>query len=218
MLLDYKKGGDLSSWIPADGFPEWMVRGMMAQICDALVYLHGIPAVHRDIKPSNILCERAEDGSVTVVLADFGLAAHATDMERISNRCGTGGYIAPEVLCREWTEDCQRESITGITKVDVFSFGMLIYSIAFGNNPFYDTTLEMTYRRNARCLLSLSNMEGRSEELQSLLYGVCAKNPRERLSSSGAFAHRWFSDYRGVPCSQNEDAKVPWAAFAEAGH
>ena len=98
MLLDYKKRGDLASWIPGGGLPEWIVRGIMGPICDALVYLHRIPAVHRDIKPSNVLCERAEDGSVKLVLADFGLASHALDAENMARRCGTGGFIAPEMF------------------------------------------------------------------------------------------------------------------------
>ena len=37
MLLDYKNAGDLSSWIPTAGLPERIVRGITAQLCDALV-------------------------------------------------------------------------------------------------------------------------------------------------------------------------------------
>jgi serine/threonine protein kinase len=220
MLLDYKEGSDLNSWTPIGGLPEWMVRGIMAQICDALVYLHGIPVVHRDIKPTNVLCERAEDGSVKVVLADFGLAAQVTDMQRMSRRCGTGGFIAPEMYMESWTTEWSKETVTNITKIDVFSLGMLIYSTAFGDNPFYSTTLDSTYRRNARCLLSFSQMGGRSDALQSLLSGLCAKNPRERLSSSEALAHPWFSSKRGLAGSKDdqENTAVPWTVFVGAAH
>jgi serine/threonine protein kinase len=216
MLLDYKKGSDLISWTPESGLPEWMVRGIMAQICDALVYLHGIPAVHRDIKPGNILCERAQNGSVGVVLADFGLAAHVTDKQSMSRRCGTGGFIAPEMYHENWTTEWRWETVTTTTKIDAFSFGMLIYSTAFGNNPFFATTLDSTYRRNARCLLSFSNMDGRSGELQSLLIGLCAKDPHHRFSSSEALAHPWFSSSRGFTNDEREDAAVAWAAFVAA--
>merc|ERR1719305_854724 len=102
MVLDYMDGKDLSCWIPTGGLPECMVRGIMGDVCDALTYLHGIPVVHRDIKPSNVFCERAEDGSVKVVLADFGLAANIRDHGKISNRCGTAGFIAPEMLRLDW--------------------------------------------------------------------------------------------------------------------
>jgi serine/threonine protein kinase len=136
----------------------------------------------------------------------------------MSRRCGTGGFIAPEMFCRTWTEAFHKESITNITKIDAFSFGMLIYTAVFGNNPLLDRTLNATYQRNARALIPLADMAGRSDELQSLLLGLCAKNIHQRFSSSEALAAPWFSTARGVPCSSGECKypKVAWAAFEAA--
>merc|ERR1719201_2157254 len=62
MVLDFKSGGDLASYVPSgEGLPEFVVRCIAVQLCDALTYLHEIPVVHRDIKLSNVLCERAKD-------------------------------------------------------------------------------------------------------------------------------------------------------------
>ena len=55
MLLDYKSAGSLDSLTPDDGLLEGDMRKIMAQICNALVYLHEILIVHRDIKESNVL-------------------------------------------------------------------------------------------------------------------------------------------------------------------
>jgi calcium/calmodulin-dependent protein kinase I len=188
----------------------------MVQISDVLVYLHGIPAIHRDIKPSNVLCERAEDGSVKLVLADFGLATYIKDKKNMSRRCGTGGYIAPEMFHERWTNEWMNVSVKDLTKVDVFSFGMLLYVTAFGNNPFFDASPALTYKRNSRGLLSLTDMGGRSDPFKSLLSGLCATNPRRRLSSKEARADPWFSsDGSGASCSDGERkcAKVAWNAF-----
>ena len=147
-----------------------------------------------------------------VVLADFGLAAHIMDKENMSSRCGTGGFVAPEMFQLDWDRHLEEEAITNVTKIDVFSFGMMVYATVFGENPFIDTTmnnsLNWTYARNARCLIPLSNMGGRSDDLQYVLRGLCAKNPRKRSSSSEALADPWFSSA----------AKVPWAAFERASH
>lgn len=213
MVLDYKDGKDLSCWIPTGGLPECMVRGIMGDVCDALTYLHGIPVVHRDIKPSNVFCERAEDGSLKAVLADFGLAAHAMNKNKMSLRCGTGGFVAPEMFQHNWPVVSAEETVTNLTKIDVFSFGMTLYTIVFGKNPFLDTTLDSTYLRNARGLISFANMGGRSDELQSLLSGLCAKDPRERYSSPEALAHPWFSVERE---GEGNPSKVAWAAFERA--
>jgi hypothetical protein len=220
MLLDYKSGGDLDSYIPTDGLPEWMVKGIMAPICEALEYLHGLPVVHRDVKPSNVLCDRAADGSLKVVLADFGLAAHIADGKRLSQRCGTGGYIAPELFQQDWPKKWRTETAADLAKTDMFSFGMLVYATAFGHNPFGENAKNKTYlyRRNARGLLPLANMAGRSDELQSLLSGLCAKDPRQRLSSSETLLHPWFDSDRGGSSADDghKATTVEWAAFEAA--
>jgi serine/threonine protein kinase len=218
LIIDYKSGLDLSAWIPTGGLPERMVRGMFSDICDALVYLHDILIVHRDIKLSNVLCSPAENGLVSVFLADFGLSSHALDKEKLSTRCGTVGYIAPEIFRQDWAVQLEEASVASIAKVDTFSFGIMIYAAVFGKNPFVDAndpTEGTTRLRNARGLVSLANMGGRSDELQSLLSGLCRKDIRERLSSSEAFVHPWLSFHRGGSRSRDagQNVDVTWKTF-----
>ena len=115
---------------------------------------HGIK-VHRDIKPSNILITR--DG--TVKIADFGLAAAAEmawhqpggrggslisagadgrfglslfQMEG-KNRCGTPGYMAPEVYGGDGAD----------ARSDIYSFGLALWQMATGSPtpPFHVAVL-----------------------------------------------------------------------------
>jgi serine/threonine protein kinase len=220
MLLDFKEAGDLESWIPTDGFPEWMVCRLSAQICDAMLYLHDSLVVHRDMKPSNVLCEVAHDGSVKLVIADFGVAAYAMDKKTITKRAGTAGFVAPEVLEKGWEMVVSKATVHNITKIDVYSIGMLIYTIAFGSNPFIDesdTSSDAILRRNASGSISLADMYGRSDELKSLLTRLLAKNPRKRFLISDAIAHPWFSDRGGSYSDGNlKSAKVSWSDFEEA--
>jgi serine/threonine protein kinase len=105
------------------------------------------------------------------------------------------------------TEHLQAETVTNITKIDVFSFGMLIYTAIFGNNPLVDVTSTSRLQRNVRALLSPSIMASRSDELHYLLSGLCAKNPHERFSTSEALAAPWFASDRPT---------VAWAALEAA--
>jgi serine/threonine protein kinase len=53
--------------------------------------------VHRDLKPENILIGSEELEHVDVRIADFGFAIeHEPGKQYV--RCGTPGYIAPEIL------------------------------------------------------------------------------------------------------------------------
>ena len=45
-----------------------MARGLTGPLLSALAYLHSKDIVHRDLKPSNVLCTRAADGTVKVVI------------------------------------------------------------------------------------------------------------------------------------------------------
>jgi serine/threonine protein kinase len=61
----------------------------------ALKDLKDLRIVHRDIKPDNILV--SYDLSL-VKLVDFGLATSIDEPNYIFIRCGTPGYVAPEIL------------------------------------------------------------------------------------------------------------------------
>lgn len=60
--------------------------------------MHSLKIVHRDLKPDNILLRNEEDEE-SIVIADFGLSTFLVDTkEIIFKRCGTPGFVAPEVL------------------------------------------------------------------------------------------------------------------------
>ena len=80
--------------------------------------------MHRDIKPENLIL-KDEEGLV-LKLADFGLAEFANKGELIFKRCGTPGYVAPEIL-----NDCKYD-----TMVDAFSAGVIFYIVLTGCSAF----------------------------------------------------------------------------------
>ncbi len=71
-----------------------LISSILKDILSALSYLQQRNIMHRDIKPENILL-RAEDERW--VLADFGLAACSQD-KSLFTKCGTMGYMAPEIF------------------------------------------------------------------------------------------------------------------------
>jgi len=53
--------------------------------------------MHRDLKPENIMFAK-EDNLETLKILDFGLAAKTTDKELLFTKCGTPGFVAPEII------------------------------------------------------------------------------------------------------------------------
>ena len=68
----------------------------MRGLLKALAHIHGFGVMHRDIKLQNIVL-MTED-SWEPVLVDFGLAAISEDQPYHFYRCGTPGFIAPEII------------------------------------------------------------------------------------------------------------------------
>jgi eukaryotic-like serine/threonine-protein kinase len=93
------------------------------QIAHALAEAHARGIVHRDIKPENLMLR--PDGYIKVL--DFGLARH-TGANRADDELalGTLGYMSPEEL--------EQRPITAAS--DIFSFGVVLYELASGTNPF----------------------------------------------------------------------------------
>ena len=94
--MEFVDGTDLKRLIRSENIQPERVLELVAQICEALHYLHSQGVVHRDIKPANVLIAR--DGKVK--LADFGLALPAREdgaqLTRSNMVMGTPDYMAPE--------------------------------------------------------------------------------------------------------------------------
>ena len=88
----------------------------MKKLLESLDYLHSKKLMHRDIKPENIIL-KDNISETDIVLVDFGLCEYTDSKELLFKRCGTPGYVAPEILNDEKYS----------TKVDIFSAGVILY-------------------------------------------------------------------------------------------
>ncbi|XP_047317777.1 receptor protein kinase TMK1-like [Impatiens glandulifera] len=130
LVYEYMPQGALSKhlfrWESFEGMEplSWTKRLYIAlDVARGMEYLHGLAHqsfIHRDLKSSNILL----DDKFRAKVSDFGLVKHAPDRERsvVTRLAGTFGYLAPEY------------AVTGkiTTKVDVFSFGVVLMEILTG--------------------------------------------------------------------------------------
>ncbi len=92
----------------------------MEQVLLTVDFIHQKDIVHRDIKLDNILINKKEEGQYNVKIADFGMATFSSGQLYI--KCGTPGYVAPEILRSEgYTNKC-----------DIFSVGVVFFNLLTG--------------------------------------------------------------------------------------
>lgn len=87
-------------------------RRILAQLLDALSFLHERQIIHRDIKPANILITR---NGATVKLIDFGVA-DTDDYVTFKQPAGSMAFIAPEQLAGQTIDN----------RADIYSVGKII--------------------------------------------------------------------------------------------
>jgi|GEM_PF-1752381 len=109
--------------------------GYFLDISKALLHLHTHGFTHKDVKPDNVLI----DNSKTAKLCDLGL----TVSTRTDNNCaGTPDYAAPEI----WMAQTPFS-----TKVDCWSFGVMMYEMLTGKLPFCDDTQSTVQQLHMTC-------------------------------------------------------------------
>jgi serine/threonine protein kinase/tetratricopeptide (TPR) repeat protein len=119
--LEYFPGKDLLS---ISNYSEDDLTEIITQISAVLFYLHQSNFIYYDLKPENILIAYLND-KPQVKLIDFGLARHIYGLAE-TKIFGTAEYIAPELLKREAHD----------YRVDLYSFGMLLYRVIYNKFPF----------------------------------------------------------------------------------
>ncbi|ORZ41587.1 kinase-like domain-containing protein, partial [Catenaria anguillulae PL171] len=100
LVLEYCPGGDLFDLLAYRHHEVTMVEAARIawQVCSAVSFLHDRNVVHRDLKLENILL-MSRTAPFNLKLSDFGLARHLANADdRITSRCGSEEYTAPEVI------------------------------------------------------------------------------------------------------------------------
>eukprot|EP00928_Gymnodinium_smaydae_P061466 TRINITY_DN4552_c0_g2_i1.p1 TRINITY_DN4552_c0_g2~~TRINITY_DN4552_c0_g2_i1.p1 ORF type:complete len:656 (-),score=52.63 TRINITY_DN4552_c0_g2_i1:374-2278(-) len=137
MIMEAHPEGNLRSKVHYNGrLSMHDALKSMEHLLLALVHIHEVGIIHRDVKPENVLL--AYDGRA--VLVDFGVSVHVSETERMLGRCGSPGWVAPEILKHH----------KYAPKSDVFSCGAVLYYVLGTVMPFQGSDLLSTLRTNAR--------------------------------------------------------------------
>jgi serine/threonine-protein kinase len=134
LVMEFVDGRTLDSAMKkGERFTLDRVCDIGQQLADALGYAHRQGVVHRDIKPANILMTSREVyGTERPRITDFGIAKlAASEITTTGQMLGTPAYMPPEQFTGA--------PIDG--RADLFSLGVILFSLAAGEQPFLGETM-----------------------------------------------------------------------------
>ncbi|XP_064522502.1 rhodopsin kinase GRK7 isoform X2 [Pseudopipra pipra] len=178
LVMSLMNGGDLKYHIYNVGERGLEMKRIIyysAQITCGILHLHSINIVYRDMKPENVLLD--DNGNCR--LSDLGLAVQVKEGKPITQRAGTNGYMAPEILKEEDYS----------YPVDWFAMGCSIYEMVAGRTPFKDFKEKVNKDEvRRRTLEDEVKFEHASftEEAKDICRLFLAKKKEDRLGSRNA--------------------------------
>jgi len=184
IVMEYLEGQSLYTYLrKIKSLTEKDTAFIIKQLLLTLGYLESLDIIHRDIKLENIMLITNKSGIFTTKLIDFGLSTFHRKRD-IIKKCGTAGYVAPEVLNNELYD----------FKADLFSIGVILYMCLVGRPPFYAEDYDDLLEKNRNCTFTLKS--GRwlqlSSEVKHLTTSLLERNPAKRLSLENAITHVWL--------------------------
>jgi uncharacterized protein (TIGR02145 family) len=176
--MEYVSGKNLSEHIRDTGkLVNQEITVLLAQMLEALAYVHGEQLIHRDIKPSNFML----NAQGKVKLMDFGIAKNTDASSAEYTQTGTGVtmgtpmYMSPEQIT-------ETKSVTIAS--DIYSLGVVLWQMVTGSKPYHTQTLN-TFQLQTKIVQEPLPMT--ETPWDTLIQRATQKDPEARFSSCEAF-------------------------------
>ena len=144
IVMQYVEGETLASLMRRGRLGPERAAELAEQIAGALAFAHARGVIHRDVKSQNIMVTPGGEAKVL----DFGLAKFVRPQRdggleggedpgqtlHLDGVVGTPAYMSPEQARGEELD----------FRSDIFSFGVVLYEMLSGRNPFLRDTVEET--------------------------------------------------------------------------
>lgn len=193
--MELVDGISLSDYLQQHGkLPPEVAIDIFLQLTDALRQAHRLGIVHRDIKPGNIMLIEKNKGAgarqagFAVKLLDFGIARLADD-RRVQEKTAAGAvfgtplYMSPEQGRGEQVD----------MRSDLYSLGCTFFETLTGSPPFHGGSILETIDLHQRGQLPSLGIAGlvsdQTDDLDTCIQRLLAKEPRRRYQSAEQFAH-----------------------------
>ncbi|KAL7673804.1 hypothetical protein ACOME3_000084 [Neoechinorhynchus agilis] len=179
LVMEYASGGEVFDYLVSHGrMREKEARAKFRQIVSAVQYLHQKGIVHRDLKAENLLL----DSEMNIKIADFGFSNEFTRGNKLDTFCGSPPYAAPELF--------QGKMYDG-PEVDVWSLGVILYTLVSGSLPFDGQNLKELRERVLRGKYRVPFYM--TTDCEALLRKLLVLNPLKRHTLESVMKDKWMN-------------------------
>ncbi len=177
IAMEFVEGHSLAHYLAHKvRFTDEDIPGLMTQVLEALHHAHEQGVWHRDIKPANVIL--GSNGRLKI--ADFGVARiENSGLTQMHTLIGTPAYMAPEQFRGDAID----------RRVDLYSAGVLLYTLLVGQPPFSGSTEALMYKVVHEAPPLPSQAEGAKRPMfyDAVIATALAKEPARRYTTAEDF-------------------------------
>jgi len=181
LVMECLEGGELFDRVTArKRYSEQDAAEATRQMLLALNYLYSHGIVHRDLKLENFLYDFKNGDHLKLI--DFGFSKVWDPNIKMHVSCGTLSYVAPEVLDKSYTKQC-----------DLWSLGVIAFILLAGYMPFSGSEeVQKTNILAGRYTLKKERWSTVSEEALGFVQALLQVDPDKRFTAEAALEHPWI--------------------------
>nr|XP_058957175.1 testis-specific serine/threonine-protein kinase 4-like [Pocillopora verrucosa] len=186
IITDLAESGDLLEFIRKNGaVAEAQAKRLFKQLVLGITYVHSQDVVHRDLKCENLLLDKEKN----LIVSDFGFArdnlTSATGKKKLCHTyCGSYAYAPPEIL---------KGIAYDATLADVWSMGVILYTMVCGRLPFDDSNLRSLLQQVHRRVNFPSKIKI-AEPVKAIIHKMLQWNLTERVTVEQLRTDPWLTE------------------------
>ncbi|CAD8098705.1 unnamed protein product [Paramecium primaurelia] len=169
------------------------IQQILVGVLQGLCHMHEKEIMHRDLKLENILFKQQKKME-TVVVADFGLATHVNEPVYLYCRCGTPGYVAPEVI--------NIKDMKGhySSVCDIYSLGLVFYLLLTGKPAFPGKSYSTVVKQNREATIdfTIKQLQNAPNTAIDLLKRMLEKDPNKRITANQCLQHPFLAEMNQI--------------------
>jgi len=207
LVMECMDGGELFKRVTQKKrFGEKEAVDAAWQMLLAVSYIHSHGVVHRDIKLENFLYDKVDGDHLKLI--DFGFSKIWQPNTKMALSCGTLAYVAPEVLDKDYTSQC-----------DMWSLGVTVFIVLFGYMPFFGSEEHQVGQiKKGKYTEKKHIWDNVSKNGQDFVRKLLVVDQTKRLTAQQALEHPWIKERDQLDSADNVDEETAKALlnFAQA--